>query len=149
METPIHIRACLSCPPEEAFRQFVDPERLESWLTELAKVEPELGGRYELFWDLENLEQDNTVGCKFTVFEPGRLLAFDWTGPVQYADFMNVADPLTHVTVSIHPGQQDTEVHLVHTGWRSAPQWQEARQYFERAWTGALQNLESQINQPS
>jgi uncharacterized protein YndB with AHSA1/START domain len=148
MEDPIHETARVDCTPADAFRHFVEPGRLEAWLTERARVEAKQGGRYELFWDPENPERDSTIGCRITVYEPDKLLAFDWKGPTQFADFMNATDPLTHVTVSFHRGDVSTNVHLVHTGWRSSSDWQEAREYFSRAWKHALAELEAQVNGP-
>jgi hypothetical protein len=55
------------------------------------------------------------------------------------------ADPLTHVTVSFAScddgSEPCTEVHLVHSGWRSSPEWEEARQWFERAWSNVFEEL--------
>jgi hypothetical protein len=42
-----------------------------------------------------------------------------------------------------------TEVRLVHTGWRSAEEWEEARQWFDRAWKVALEQLERRVHSGS
>jgi hypothetical protein len=85
-----------------------------------------------------------------TAIEKDRLLSFEWKGPRQFERFMNRADPLTHVVVSFFPCSEGsagaTEVHVVHSGWRSSPEWEEARKWFERAWGAALEELERQIN---
>jgi hypothetical protein len=65
---------------------------------------------------------------------------------------MNTADPLTHVTVffSAMNCENDenpaTEVHLVHTGWRSTTEWEEARLWFQNAWNMAFQALVTSLN---
>jgi len=123
---------------------------LKSWLTKLADVEPVVGGKYELFWDPEDKENNSTIGCKITALEQDRLLAFDWKGPIQYKHFMNNADPLTQVVVSFFPYEAGTspctEVHVIHTGWRDSSEWEEARKYFERAWSNALEELRKVVN---
>lgn len=140
-----HQHQQLPCTPETAFEMFTRNEHLESWLTEKAEVEPSVGGKYELFWDLEDLQVDSTRGCHISAYNPGRLLAFDWKGPKDFASFMNDADPLTHVVVAFFPSAQGTELHLLHGGWRRSGRWPEAKAYFERAWENALKNLKVYI----
>lgn len=140
----------LNCSPAKAFAMFTENKHLESWLTLKADVEPKVGGKYELFWNPDNREIDSTIGCKITALEPDKLLSFEWKGPVQYKDFMNDADPLTHVVVLFLPCGEGkapvTEVHLVHSGWRSSAEWEEARQWFEKMWSGCFKELSKQVN---
>ncbi len=146
----IYQRARLECGLPQAFKMFTVSELVESWLTPSADVEPCPGGKCELFWDLENREENSTMGCKVTAIEEDRLLSFEWKGPTQFRHFMNEADPLTHVVVFFFPRVDEspawTEIHLMHSGWRSSDEWEEARQWFDRAWGKALQELEKQVN---
>jgi uncharacterized protein YndB with AHSA1/START domain len=146
MDKIIYQTATVPCDAARAFGMFTVDSELEKWLAVKADVEPRLGGKYELFWNPEEAEFDSTIGCRVTAFAPGKLLAFEWKGPKQYSDFMNECRPLTHVTVAFVPseegGKPRTEVHLVHTGWRATPAWEEARQWFVRNWEGAFKALE-------
>lgn len=85
-----------------------------------------------------------------TAVEPDKFLAFEWKGPTQFEHFMNSADPLTHVVVLFIPGLEEygagTDVYLVYPGWRSSPDWEEARRWFESAWSGAFERLREQVN---
>jgi hypothetical protein len=103
-----------------------------------------------LFWDLKNRDQDSTLGCKVTAIEQDRFLSFEWKGPTQFRHFMNDADPLTHVVVFFVPDEGAaglcTDVRLLHTGWRRAAEWEEARQWFDRSWRVALEQLEHRVN---
>jgi uncharacterized protein YndB with AHSA1/START domain len=141
--------ARLHCAIERAFAMFTQDEQLQTWLTRVADVEPVLGGRYELFWDLDDPEHNSTLGCKITASEPNTLLAFEWKGPPQFR-FMNEADPLTHVTVFFTPCNEVltpcTDVYLLHTGWHVTADWEEARTFFARAWENAFVELETLIN---
>jgi uncharacterized protein YndB with AHSA1/START domain len=129
---------------------FTVSELVESWLAPSAEIEPHVGGKYELFWDLENRGPDSTVGCKVTAIEEDRFLSFEWKGPTQYSHFMNQADPLTHVVVFFVPQPESpvpsTEVHLVHSGWRASEEWGEARRWFDKAWQVAFEELEHKVN---
>lgn len=110
--------------------------------------------------DIDNVHQSNkavvsqenytTRGCRVTGIEPGKYISFEWKGPSRFQQLMNVADPLTHVTVCFLPCDEVltpcTDIYLFHTGWGSSPQWEEARKYFVYAWTTALEGLETLIN---
>ncbi|HEY9724407.1 MAG TPA: SRPBCC domain-containing protein [Oscillatoriaceae cyanobacterium] len=134
MDRILHHTAHLDAPPFVAFELFATSAGLMRWLVPLAEVEPIVGGKYELFWNPDDRENDSTLGCKVTAVVPERLLAFEWRGPRQYKHFMNQADPLTHVVVSFFPEDDGTRVDLIHSGWRGTPEWEEARQWFGTAW---------------
>ncbi|MFX0080292.1 MAG: SRPBCC domain-containing protein [Candidatus Hodarchaeota archaeon] len=150
MENIIKIKEELECLIKTAFDFFIKNDLLESWLTEKANVEPIIGGKYELFWKPENREDNSTIGCKITGIEKHRFISFNWKGPVQFKSFMNTADPLTHVIVFFSPHKtvpDKTIVHLFHTGWRKNTEWQKARNYFEKAWSTALEGLKQKIKE--
>ncbi|NIS80860.1 MAG: SRPBCC domain-containing protein [Anaerolineales bacterium] len=150
MDKVLHRTVRIGCNTERAFEMFTDNKLLASWFPPEADVEPVVGGKYELFWDPEDKENNSTIGCKVTAVEPGKLVAFEWKGPVQFKEFMNEVDPLTHVVVVFIPfdeGQnQSTEVHVIHSGWRSTDRWEEARQFFEWAWDEELKELKEAVD---
>ena len=142
MDKIIVLTKTVTCGILEAYGLFARKKGLESWLAPKANVAPQVGGAYELFWDLNDLENDSTIGCCLTGFEPKRFLSFEWRSPRQFKHFANQADPLTHVVVFFFPVDQDhTEVRLVHSGWRRTPEWEEARLWQERAWQHAFSQL--------
>lgn len=146
MEEIIQIRKEIDCNLSLAFKFFTQNELLEEWLTIKAEVNPKVGGKFELFWDPEDKENNSTIGCKITGIENERYISFEWKGPVQFKNFMNSADPLTHVIVfftSDNPNK--STIHLFHTGWRQNSEWQSARDYFENAWSNALIGLQERI----
>jgi len=147
MDKIIHRSIKLHCNSQRAFKMFTDNKSLESWLVTLAEVDPVIGGAYELFWDPTDCENNSTIGCKITALEPNQLITFEWRSPKQFKHFANSADPLTHVVVSFYPTEEWTTVHLVHSGWRGTPEWEEARQWQDRAWGVAFSALEKQINE--
>lgn len=145
MDKIIHLSVILKCSPHKAFEMFTIDEHLEKWLTTSANVEPKIGGRYELFWNPEDKENDSTIGCKVLAICPDKFLTFEWKGAKQFKHFMNNVRPLTSVTVLFIPFQDSTEVHLLHTGWRDTAEWEEARQWFGKAWGNALAELNSYV----
>lgn len=150
MNRIVNLSVVLKCNTEKAFGMFTINEMLQSWLTKIADVEPKAGGKYELFWDPENRDINSTKGCKITAIEKDRFIAFEWKGPKQFMHFMNNADPLTHVVVFFLPCTDPsvppcTEVYLIHCGWRDSAEWEEARVYFQKAWSAAFENLRAQF----
>jgi uncharacterized protein YndB with AHSA1/START domain len=150
IENIIMIKEELNCDVSTAFRMFTENNLLESWLTEKAYVEPKNRGKYELFWDPSNPKDNSTIGCKVTGVEPNKFISFDWKGPVQFKSFMNTADPLTHVIVFFSTNdstKNNTIMHFFHTGWRKIQEWQEARNFFEKAWKNAFKELKERIRE--
>lgn len=150
MNKIIHQTVRLHCGAQRAFEMFTVNECLQSWLATLAEVEPEGGGKYELFWNPNEREEASTLGCKVTAIEPGQLLAFEWKGPPQFSHVMNTADPLTHVVVCFVPSDElftaSTDIHLIHSGWHSTWEWELARQWHIRAWEEAFVQLRGLVN---
>jgi len=138
----IYHSVTMKCKSIEAFEFFTLNKHLEQWLTQVADVEPKAGGKYELFWNPEDKENDSTIGCKILAIADGKFLCFEWKGPTQFKHFMNTVRPLTNVTVFFRSDPKGTEIHLLHTGWRASPEWEEARQWFNMTWKMALEELQ-------
>jgi len=148
MQSIIQIEIELDCNINHAFELFTVNDQLESWLPEKADVEPKVGGKYELFWDPQNRETNSTIGCKITSIEKDKFVSFEWKGPEIFQSFMNFCHPLTHVVVvfcSSSDNPKKTTLFLFHSGWRDDPDWQKARDYFEKAWFGALNVLKEKL----
>lgn len=143
----IHLSITLPKSPEAIFPYFTESRLLQSWLTARAEVEPQVNGKYELYWEPSDPENNSTIGCRITAIERPRLLAFQWRSPEQYKAFANGADPLTHVVVAFMHEDEGTRLHLVHSGWRSDPQWEEARKWQEQAWNIGLEALAGVVAQ--
>ncbi len=140
----IHCKVHLNGSQKQSFEMFTNSTKVQSWLAESADIEPYVGGKYELFWDLVNKNINSTIGCKITAIENNKLVCFEWKGPVQFAHFMNTAEALTHVSVLFIPDNDNdnaTEVHLIHTGWGSDDDWVKARMWFSSVWINALDKL--------
>lgn len=142
MNKIIFLSITLNTSPERAFALFSQPELLQSWLAPKAEVELELGGKYELFWDLADLSSNSTQGCCITALVPQHLLAFEWRSPRQFQHFANQADPLTHCVLSFQPVAGGVNLHLLHSGWRHTPEWEAAREWQEASWQMAFAALE-------
>jgi uncharacterized protein YndB with AHSA1/START domain len=143
----IYLTVFVPKTPAQAYAYFTENQLLQSWLTAVAEVEPKVGGKFELFWQPDDRENNSTIGCRIAAITPGQFLCFQWRSPKQFKAFANAADPLTHVAVAFIPEASGTRVHLVHSGWRSTADWEEARLWQEKAWMAALKDLEELAGQ--
>ncbi len=141
----IHVIIRLPVSPREAFDWFCLDEHLQAWLAPVTRVEATPGGAYELYWNPNDPKVDSTIGCRITVFQPGEVLGFQWRSPRQFKALANAADPLTHVLVAFSAEHGSTRVHLVHTGWRSDPDWEAAAAWQEQAWRKAFKALDAAV----
>lgn len=162
MNKIIHRSVSLHCDVYQAFDMFTRPELVQTWLAPVAEVVPMVSGKYELYWDMDagstkgrgkrrstsTIQRNNTAGCKITAIEPGKLLSFEWKGPEQF-EFMNEADPLTHVVVYFQSSSSgpipQTTVHFIHSGWHNTHEWDAARRWFEVFWSNAFERLDKQL----
>ena len=138
----IDISIVIENPVEQVFEAWVSPNLLERWLTHKANVEPAVGGAYELYWDLENMDQNSTKGCRITDMVPNREISFNWKGPKQFAEIMG---DQTQVFIRLEPVEGHTLLRFVHTGWGAGPQWEEARKWQAEAWKEAIENLKNML----
>ncbi|MFW9999441.1 MAG: SRPBCC domain-containing protein [Candidatus Hodarchaeota archaeon] len=148
MENIILIKEEIDCDIETAFTMFIDNNYLENWLTVKADVNPEVGGKYELFWVPEDRKSNSTIGCRITGIDRNKFISFNWKGPTDFESFMNSADPLTHIIVFLFQNDSNsnkTFIYLFHTGWRNGSEWNKARNYFQNAWSKALWILKKKI----
>ena len=145
MDKIIYQSISIQCNPHKAFDFFTVNKHLEKWLTQMADVEPRIGGKYELFWIPNDRQNDSTIGCKILAIVQDKFLCFEWKGPKQFKHFMNNVRPLTNVLVFFIPNPEGTDVHLLHTGWRGTAEWEEARRWFDKAWVAALSELQKYV----
>jgi uncharacterized protein YndB with AHSA1/START domain len=148
MAQPLRYTMDLPFPRDRVWDAWTRAENLARWLCLRAVVEPVVGGRYELFWnpDVSRPDSDSTLGCRLLSVDRPRLLRFTWRGADEVADVMNVpgATP-TEVEVRLFPTPDGTRLEVLHEGWGDGPGWERARTWFDRAWSGALENLRGHL----
>jgi len=138
----IDIELVIEDDVEAVFDAWINPEQLTRWLAPEAKIEPAEGGAYELYWEPERPEVNSTRGCRITEIVPNRELSFSWRGPEEYAEIMK---DRTAVFLRFERCEGGTRLRLVHTGWGSSPEWQEAREWQSEAWREAIDQLKDML----
>lgn len=54
---------------------------------------------------------------------------------------MNKANPLTVVSVCFIPVGNKTHIHFFNSGWGNSPEWDNAREYFDKVWNKLFDSL--------
>jgi hypothetical protein len=104
-------------------------------------------GAYELYFDPSDHKHMSTIGCKIIEMQAPKFLGFQWKGPDQFVNIMNHPEPLTHVHLEFKRIGLSTEVHVVHDGWKSGSEWNDAKAWHKKAWEGVLGELEKYLDQ--
>ncbi len=144
----IRLEATVAAPPAAVFDLFTTREGVRRFFAPEARIDPKVGGRYEIIFAPESDPEGKTfgtAGARIRVFEPGRRLAFDWKGRPDMPD-MNSMPLKTWVEIdfeSIPSEPGVTHIRFAHYGFETGGTWDAAFAYFgEQAWPLVLRRLE-------
>jgi uncharacterized protein YndB with AHSA1/START domain len=139
MNTPLAsaavvVRRTIAASAEDIFDCWLDPEALAAWMrpgtirSTVAKVEPRVGGRYEIV--MQGEEGAIPHSGEYRVIDRPRRLVFTWHSP-----YAGSAETL--VTVDFLRAGKGTEVVVTHEQLPA-----EARESHARGWTSGLEHLD-------
>jgi Activator of Hsp90 ATPase homolog 1-like protein len=78
----------------------------------------------------------------------GSLSGLHVAGPDQLSELIDEGDPPpppTHVTFTLAPNSEGTDVRVRHVGLGESEDWSRAIAWHERAWSAVLGNLEAHL----
>jgi uncharacterized protein YndB with AHSA1/START domain len=136
-ETIIDIKAT----PEEVFRAVTDPGQIVKWFAPYARVDPRVGGQYDISWDPEM----HGVGV-ITVWDPPkhfsqyseRSVAYNCEGkPVDTGVPQKIA--IDYYIEAIGGGM--TRLRLVQSGFGPEAAWDDEYEATKTGWTEFLLKL--------
>jgi uncharacterized protein YndB with AHSA1/START domain len=139
---PILIQTTIPLPIAMVHAAFTDPARMCRWLCDEARVEPRVGGAYELAW---SGPEAHTSAGTVTTFTPDVDIGFSWIGPRAFDELMNRPTPRTRVYVRLQESPAGIDVTLEHQGWGSGAPWEEARSWHFQFWHDHLQRLKDSL----
>jgi uncharacterized protein YndB with AHSA1/START domain len=129
----IECHTVVPAPLGEVWKAWTTGEGAVAFFSPGANIEARPGGPYEILFNLDAPEglQGAEEMIVLAVQEPS-FISFTWNAPPHLPD---VRGQRTHVEVRLTPeGGKATRVDLVHGGWGTGGQWDEAFAYFSRAW---------------
>ncbi len=105
-----------------------------------AKIEARVGGAFQIYFDpLAEAGSKGADDMRFMALQPKQMISFDWNAPPSLPE---ARAQRSFIVVRFEPaGDTRTKVTLHHTGWGSGGEWDEAYNYFDRAWGNVLANL--------
>lgn len=130
----IEIKRIVRVPRERLFAALTQASRLREWLSDWAWAESRPGGRYLLRWR-DGFRAEGT----FVEWDEPEGATWVWQG---------VGDPgPTLVEWELEEEGDATEVDLEHRGFGAGPRWDAAFREAEKAWSAALDNLRSVLEE--
>jgi uncharacterized protein YndB with AHSA1/START domain len=125
---------------DEVWAAWTTEGGITSFFAPACKVEITVDGAYEILFDpAAEPGRRGAEGCRVLAFQPKKMLAFTWNAPLNMPE---VRKQWTHVVVRFEQVEAGkTRVLLWHDGWGQGPEWDEAFEYFVKAWNVVLFRL--------
>lgn len=142
-ERAIEAEIQVPAPPAEVWRAWTTSEGIRTFFAPEARVELRVDGPFEIFMNpLAEPGQRGADGMRILAFQPERMLAFTWNAPPHLPA---ARAQRTHVVIRLFPADGGTRVTLHHDGWGEGGEWDQAFQYFAKAWPAVLGNLKKRF----
>lgn len=118
---------------DEVWQAWTSEAGVRAFFAPRARIDLRPGGAYELLFDLEAQPGDQGgEGMHLLAIQPMQMLSFTWNAP---PELLSVRGQMTHVVIRLYPlGEKSTQVTLQHDGWGGGGEWDQAYEYFARAW---------------
>jgi uncharacterized protein YndB with AHSA1/START domain len=145
MERKIEKDVVVDAPVGEVWRMWTTEAGAKTFFAPKANIDLTIGGRYEILFDLDAPPgSQGGEGLKVLAYTPERMLAVEWNAPPHLP---NVRRERTRVIVefSSRP-ERKTGVRLTHDGWGQGGEWDQAFNYFVRAWDVVLGRLKHRFS---
>jgi uncharacterized protein YndB with AHSA1/START domain len=124
----------IQAPAAQVYRAFTNASALREWLSDVATVAPQPGGRFYVAW-----HSGYFAAGVYTALEADKSVAFTWRGP---------EDPqAAQINVTLTPEAESVLVTLTRSGPLSGYAGQDALEALKRDWRESLENLASVLEQ--
>jgi len=132
-ETAIHDEVIINATLDQAWDAWTTEEGIKSFFAPACNIELKVEGLYEILFDpTAQPGKRGAEGCRILAIQPKKMFAFTWNAPPHLP---NVRIQRTHVIIRFKEIDKDkTKVILHHDGWGEGGEWDDAYNYFVRAW---------------
>jgi uncharacterized protein YndB with AHSA1/START domain len=139
---PILIQVTVPLPIPMIYAALTDAAQLTQWLASSAKVEPRVGGPYELTFDSE---PKFTSRGQVTHLTADADIGFTWRGPPAFDEILAEPAEPTTVYLRLAESPEGIDVTLEHAGWKSGEAWEDARSWHFHFWDDKLHILKDHL----
>ena len=117
---------------------------IQSFFAPEAIVDPKPDGAFRLHFNpYAPPGSKGADDMRFLALQKERMLSFTWNAPPHLPD---ARLQRTVVIVRVDPlSDNETRVRLSHVGWGDGGEWDKAYDYFDRAWSAVLANLQKRF----
>lgn len=131
-------------PVEAVWKAWTTKDGLESFFAPEAFVEPRPDGPFQIHFNPSGAPgMKGADDMRVLAVQEGRMISFTWNAP---PSIPLVRAQRTAVVVRMSPaGEGETRVTLSHGGWGDGGQWDQAFDYFDKAWGYVLGNLQKRF----
>ena len=133
MEKQISYQISIPASLHEVWNAWTTEEGAITFFAPKCKIDLRPGGAYEMLFNLDAPPgEKGGEGMIILAIQPEKMLSFTWNSP---PNLPTVRGEMTHVVVYLESkGADETHVSLVHDGWGEGDEWDQAHDYFTRAW---------------
>ncbi|MGI0053523.1 MAG: SRPBCC family protein [Thermoplasmata archaeon] len=139
---PIIIQVTIPLPLAMIHAALTDQDILDRWMCDGARIEPRVGGAYEVTWEGDTPFVSSGTITRLT---PDVDVGFTWRAPPAFDELMNRPEPKTQVYVRLQESPEGIDVTLEHSGWGSGPEWEAARSWHFELWDDRLHRLKDYL----
>ena len=132
-ERAIHLEIIINASLSDVWDAWTTKQGILSFFSPDCFVEFKIGGTYENYFDLEAKPGlRGGEGNKILAIQEQSMFSFTWNAPPHLPEVRNQR---THVIIRFEQLEKNkTRVTLHHDGWGNGGQWDEAFEYFQKAW---------------
>ncbi len=133
MEKQISYQISVPAAVSDVWDAWTTKEGAITFFAPDCKIELRPGGAYEMYFNLEAPPgEQGGEGMIILAIQPEKMLSFTWKSP---PNLPTVRGEMTHVMIILESkGSDETQVRLIHDGWGEGGEWDQAFDYFTRAW---------------
>ncbi|HOO96150.1 MAG TPA: SRPBCC domain-containing protein [Caldisericia bacterium] len=123
----------INAPVCEVWDAWTTKEGIGKFLAPDCNIEIKPGGKFEIYFDIdEEYGRRGTEGMIVMAVQKPKMLSFTWNSPPHLE---KTRDQMTHVCLRFEEiSDSKTKLTLTQDGWGEGDVWDEAFNYFKRAW---------------
>lgn len=131
---------------EKVWYAWTTEQGIASFFSPDSRIEMTIGGPYELFMGMADPDENGlrgSEGCKLLSYLPFEMISFEWNFPPAVSELRS-KKAKTYVVLRFHDnGDGTVDVRFDQVGWREGEAWDKGYEYFDRAWSYVLKNLQT------
>lgn len=139
LDRNIFIQTVVDAPVPEVWQAFTTEGGLESFFAPECHIDLRMDGLLDIFFFPDAPEgRRGAEGMRIISVQPNKMFAFTWNNP---PELPGIRDQRTHVTFKFFPygpQKKKTRLALIHDGWGDGEIWDQAYQYFVKAWRDVI-----------